>query len=308
MSIITADKQGRTDAAYHTLNTLKVNLPVVMVSWVEGFIFNDALLGIKDYVLVCYCEYGYDWDIEKSGSHIWGENSEMFPRYYNEDWVKFDNWVKGNKPKLVLKRELLKNDVSDTVKPIEYFSNVNELPLQSEQEFNSRPINCFQYWGRSNEERIRIHAEIWLHAYSKGFQPCDNLYYLNHYLNEERGEKWVSLWIPHYARISVEDLMQINNLSKLSLSWAGAGFKCFRTAEAATSSIMVMHNNNFAWSFPWDETNCILVEPKNEIRDIENNLTRNDLYEIYKSGVENSKNYLSQNYIPYLEKLINSHE
>lgn len=306
--IITADKKGRTDAAYHTLNTMNVRLPIVIVSWVEDFVFNDSLLDIKNYVLICYCEYGYDWDMVKSGSHIWGENSEKFPRYYNGDWVKFDNWVKENKPKLMLKRELLKNDVSDTIKPIEYFSSVNELPLQSEQEFNSRPINCFQYWGRSNEERIRIHAEIWLHAYKKGFQPCDNLYYINHYLQEEKGEKWVTLWIPHYARIDVNELMQINNLSKLSLSWAGAGFRCFRTAEAPTSSVMVMHNNNFAWSFPWNETNCILVESKNEIRDIENNLTRNDLYEIYKAGVENSKNYLSKNYIPYLEKLINSHE
>lgn len=304
--IITADKNRVTDAAYHTLNTIAYNKPVVIVSWVENFVFNDALLGLKDYVLICYSEYGYDWDMEKSGSHIWGENSDKFPRYYTGDWVKFDNWVKDNPPKLMLIRELLQRDVTDTIKPIEYFSNVIEYELHTEEGFNSRPINVYQYWGRSNEERIRIHAEIWQYAYYKGFQPCDNLYYINNYIKEEQGQKWISLWIPHYARIDVNELMQINNLSKLSLSWAGAGFKCFRSAEAATSSIMVMHKNNYAWSFGWNETNCILVEPKKEIEGIEEALKRKDLYEIYKKGVSNSKNYLIRNYLPYIQNLINN--
>lgn len=303
--IVTADKNGRTDAAYHSLNVLNVKYPVIMVSWVEDFVFNDALLELKDYVLICYCEYGYDWNMEKSGSHIWGENSPRFQQYYNGDWIKFDNWVKENPPKLLLKRELLLRDVTDTIKPIEYFSNIHELPLQTKEEFNSRPINTFQYWGRSNEERLRIHGEIWLHAYKKGFQPCDNLYYINHYMAEEKGEKWVTLWIPHYARIDVQELMKINNMSKLSLSWAGAGFKCFRSAEAPTCSVMVMHKNNYAWSYLWDDTNCILVEPKKEIEGIEEALIRTDLYEVYKKGVENSKNYLAKNYIPFIEKMIN---
>lgn len=304
--IIPADKNLVTDAAYHSLNTMELNCPVAMVNWVDGYVFNDALLSVKDYVLICYCEYGYDWDMEKSGSHIWGVNSSEFPRYYNGDWVKFDNWVKENPPKLMLKRELLKKDVTDTIKPIEYFSSVQEFPLQSIQEFNERPINCLQYWGRSNEERIRIHAEIWQHAYDKGFQPCDNLYYINHYLQEEKGEKWISLWIPHYARIDVNELMNVNNKSKLSLSWAGAGFKCFRTAEAPTSSIMVMHKNNYAWSFDWDESNCILVEPKEEIAGIESALKNPELYLIYINSIANSKNYLAKNYIPYIQNLINN--
>jgi len=304
--IITADKNHVTDAAYHTLNNINANCPVVMVNWVENFFFNDALLNIKDYILICYCEYGYDWNMDKSGTHIWGKNSELFSRYYSGDWVKFDSWVKENPPKLLLKRELLKEDVSDRVKPIEYFSNVNEFPLQTEQEFNSRPVNCYQYWGRSNEERIRIHGEIWLHAYKKGFQPCDNIYYVNNYLTEDKGEKWITLWIPHYARIEVNELMKVNNMSKLSLSWAGAGFKCFRTAEAPTCSVMVMHKNNYSWSFDWNETNCILVDKGEEIEGIEKALQRNDLYEVYKNGVENSKKYLTHNYLPYIENLINN--
>lgn len=306
--IYTADKNGVTDGSmFNFCQKINSKYPIVIVSWVENFVFNDALLGLKDYCLVCMCEYG--WNYEVVDSHIWGTNTNSNGygdgRYSGSEWTKFDNWVKENPYKIMLKRELLKKDVSPTVQPIEYPCVVNEYPTQTESEFNSRPINVFQYWGRSNEERLRIHSEVWLHAYKKGFQPCDNIYYINHYLNEERGEKWITLWIPHYARIEITELLKVNGLSKLSLSWAGAGFKCFRTAEAPVNSVLVMHKNKFSWSFDWNETNCILVEPNNEIEDIEKALQRTDLYEVYKAGVENSKNYMLSQYIPYLENLIN---
>lgn len=308
MIVYTADKHNRSDGSAHTMcQNINSKYPIVIVSWVENFIFNDALLNVKDYVLVCFAEYG--WNYEITDSHIWGTNTDKNGygdgRYKGEEWDKFDNWVKENPFKVMFKRELLSKDRKDNVYPIEYPCIVNEFSIQSENEFNSRPINVFQYWGRSNEERLRIHSEIWLHAYNKGFQPCDNLYYINYYLQEERGEKWITLWLPHYARIDVNELLKINNLSKLSLSWMGAGFKCFRTAEAPTSSIMVMNRNNFAWTFNWDETNCILVDKGKEIEQIEMNLQRTDLYQVYKNGVENSKNYRPQIFYKHIEEIIN---
>lgn len=305
--IITADKNGTADSVYHTLNgKLGDKYPIVLVSWVENFVFNEALLNLKDYVLICFCEYGYDFDLNKSGSHIWGVNSEKFKRYYNNDWVKFDNWVKQNPFKILLKRELLKRDVTPTAQPIEYPCIVDEWPIQSEEEFNSRLVNVFEYWGRSNEMRVRIHGQILMHSYEKGFQVCDNIYYIPYYLAEEKGEKWITLWIPHYTRVHISELLKINNVSKLSLSWAGAGFKCFRSAEAAVNSVMVMNRNNFAWTFDWNDTNCILVTQGQEIEGIERALRNPDLYKIYKAGVENNKKYMLPNYTNHLESLINN--
>ena len=69
---------------------------------------------------------------------------------------------------------------------------------------------------------------------------------------------------------------------------------------------MVMHKNNYAWSFDWNETNCILVNPKKEMEEIEKTLQRTDLYEVYKAGVQNANKYLLPNYIKHLETLINN--
>ena len=95
--ILIANKTGEVDSAYHSLvKHINSKYPIVMVSWSEHFVFNEELLKLKDYVLVCFCEYG--WDLELTHTHIWGENSDFFTRYYNRDWIKFDDWVKENAP------------------------------------------------------------------------------------------------------------------------------------------------------------------------------------------------------------------
>lgn len=308
MSVIIANATGEIDSSYHTLvRHIGSPIPIVMVSWSENFVFNEALLGIKDYVLCCFSEYGWNFDLTKTGSHIWGVNSERFERYYHGDWIKFDNWVKENPPKVILKRELLKRDVTETTLPIEYPCLIRSYRVVSKDEFDNRAVNVLSYWGRSNECRMRIHGEIWLHAFNKGFQPCDNLYYLNKYLVEERGEKWVSMWIPHWARVDVKEIIEKNNQSKLSLSWPGAGFKCFRTSESPVNSVMVTHLNEFAWTHDWNSSNCILVEPEKEIEGIEAALQNTHLYQKYLEGLNNVDKYRLENYIPHLEKTINEH-
>lgn len=302
--ILIADKNGNVDSAYHTLvNHIPTDKTIVMVSYSDNFVFNDELLSLKEgeFILFDFIEMGWSYD--------WSKHSleNYHKRFKGDEWKKFHDWAYG-KPKFAFKRELDKKTANliPEYKPIEYPCVIEKWPVQTREEFNARPINVFQYWGRSNECRLRIHSEIWLHAFKKGFQPCDNVYYINQYLAEEQGEKWITLWIPHWARIDIKNLMAVNNLSKLSLSWPGAGYKCFRTMEAPVNSVMVMHKNDFAWAYGWDETNCILVEPGKEIEGIEAALQREDLYDIYLAGMENVDKYRTENYINnYILPLIN---
>ena len=77
--VIHADAQGRADSAYHTLvRHINSLIPVVMFSWVEGFVFNEQLLNIKEAVLICFAEYG--WDKKIIDSHIWGKNKDTSGR------------------------------------------------------------------------------------------------------------------------------------------------------------------------------------------------------------------------------------
>lgn len=307
MIIYLANQTGEIDSSYHTLvKHIQSKIPIVMVSGSESFVFNDELLKLDKYVLINFCEFGWNFSWQ-NGTPIFGHNAHLFQKFNSDEWKKFDDWVGHNPAVLTLQRELLKSDVTERLLAIEYPCLIDKWEMQTREEFNNRPINAFQYWGRSNEHRLRIHGEIWLHAYKKGFSVCDNVYYINEFLKQEKEEKWVSLNIPHWARLDINSLMPVNNLSKLSLSWPGAGFKCFRTSEAPVNSIMVQWKNNFAWTHSWNESNCILVEQGKEIEGIEEALKDEYLYEVYLEGMNNVDKYRLPNYIPYLEKLINEH-
>lgn len=304
--IYIADKNGVVDSIYHTLiKYINTKYDIILSSWVENFQFNPELLDIKDYILFSFEEYGWDWDLNKSGSHIWGVNSENFPRYYNGDWVKFDNWVKENPPLLIFKRELLKRDESEKVLPIDYPCNIPAYPISRKEEFNARPISVMNYWGRSHEARVRLHGNIWKHASKRGYSVCDNIYHFDQFMLNEKGEKWVSLWMPHYARIDISNIIALNGLSKLSMALPGAGLKTFRHSESPINSVMVKYRDNLSWSFPWDESNCILCDEGKEIEAIEEALQDEYLYDVYLEGVKQIDKYRLPNYIAHLESKIN---
>lgn len=302
--MIVVDRRDITDgSAAALLQKVQSPIPIVLVAWSHRFKFNyEAVKDLKDYVLCCYCEYGYDHVMTES--HIWGINSEKFPRYYEGEWIDFDNWVKQNPPKVLLKRELLKKDVSDTVKPIDYPCYYASREVQTEEQFNGRPVDSFFYWGRSHEARLRLHSNIWKAASERGFSVCDNLNFFDKFVMEEQSRKWVSLWMPHYGRIDLKEILGRQVLSKTSIALPGAGVKTFRHCESSVNSVMVKWADEFAWTFDWNETNCILTSEGNEIDDIENAVNNPNLYDLYRTGIDNCQKYLLPNYLQYIEKTI----
>ena len=313
--IYTADKGRQADSAYHTLvRHINSPIPIVMVNWAENFVFNDDLLSIKDYILVCYCEYGYDWDLVKSGTHTWGNNSEKFPRYYTGDWVKFDDWVKGNPPKIVFKRELLQRDRTETMHPIDYTTDLEPIPIQTEAEFNSRPVSACYYFGRSHESRLILHSNLWKGATKYGYSVCDNPFQvwgvpemgLGKFLDNERGKLYISMHLPHWFRLPIRNILQINALAKIGIVPFGAGQKTFRAAEVSQVSIPLMWHDELAWGADWiNGFNCFKCEPGEEVEMIEE-LTKpeNDLYPVYLEAVRTWGQYRTENYLKYIEQKI----
>ena len=133
---------------------------------------------------------------------------------------------------------------------------------------------------------------------------CDNLYYLNPFLQEESNpRKFVTVNVPHYARQPIENILAVNGLSKLSVSMRGSGRKCFRHAESPSNSVMITEANDLAWQFDWvDGVNCIKFF--DIFHDINKALENPNLYEIYVEGVNNANKYHYTNYFPHINKII----
>jgi len=297
---------------------LDTNIPILLISRQEDFEFNEQILELegKDFAILDMVEMGWNVPIEET--FIVGRNLSHFKEFEQFDgWARLNEFVAQNKPKMYLKRELLAKDVTDTIKPIEYPNFQPIYPTQTKEEFDARPISVMNYWGRSHEARLMLHGEIWKNAARKGYAVCDNIYYYNNFMAEEKSQnKWLSFWIPHYARIPISEILAVNGMSKLSVSLPGCGIKCFRsTGESIVNSICVMPLDFLAYSYPFTHNyDCIKFIPESVdgiskewkiIEAIEEALQREDLYEIYLRSLKAAAFYQADTYVKYLSNIIN---
>jgi len=302
--ILSADKNCYDATVMQIFKDVQTPIPIVLITRIDNYEFNPALLDLKEYVLADYCEY--EWDkSDFDDTHIFGKNTQNFLyRFPGEQWQIFDNWISRNPPKVYFKRELLKKDATDKIVPSTYPSFQSTYEIQTKEQFDSRPIDVFHYFGRSHEGRMQFHGDAWFYTMKNDIDFVDNLFYLNGFLNHKNKPIWVDVHIPHFSRHSINEILAINGNSKLSLSMPGCGKVCFRHAEASVNSIMVMENNEITFPFEWiDGYNCIKYDGDPLPKIIES-LKREDLYDIYVKGQENIDKYRIDSYTRYIEETI----
>ena len=304
--IILADKNGNVDSSYHTLvKHIPTDIPIVMVSYLDNFVFNDELLSLKpkEFIVVDFIEMGWDYDY----SNHTLEN--YYKRFKGEEWKKYHDWAYNSEPLMCFKRELDKVTAKEQgYCPIDYPATVEPIPIQSKEEFNNRPITAAYYFGRSHEGRLRLHGNIWEGATKYGYSVCDNIYQFNDFMHHERGEKYISLHLPHYSRIDISHLMSINGMAKIGIVPHGAGIKTFRASEVSCNSVMLMWEDNLSWSYEWVHgVNCLKCKQGEELETIRQWQNSDKLYNIYLEGVKTWEKYQTKNYIDnYLMPIINA--
>ena len=301
--IVSADANKYSPPEYNVIKDVKCNIPLVLVTRLSDYVFNENLLALGDYVLVNLSEYG--WDFKWEYSPIFGSDTYGEDVFKGSEWDKFNDFVKSNPPKLTFQREILRQDLNEKIIPLSYPCYQPVYPVSTKEEFDSRPIDLCHYWGRSSEERMIFQGNSYIHASQRGFEIVDNIYYLQGFLNEGKKNIWVNAHIPHFARTEISQVLQVNGLSKLALSMPGCGKHCFRDGEVPVNSIMVLQDNNIPFPFEWIHgENCIRYQGENPIPEIEKALKRDDLYDIYLQGLSTIDKYRFPNYSNYIEQEI----
>jgi len=307
---------------YNILKEIKTDIPIIMLTKFSDFVFDEKFYDLKEYILADYLEMGAN-DYDRKETLLWGKNSHLFKKAQTEEWQKFDKFVQEHPAKIIFKRELLSKDKGGNVHPIEFTCNYTIPPIVSKKEFYKRPLSVFFYWGWSNEGRRSLHGNFFINATTKGITVIDNFYHLEEGMKDyaEGKQIWVTVCVPHFARLPMENVLYINGQSKLSVSLAGAGAKCFRMGESSINSAMVMQDDKMAYSYEWiDGVNCFKIplgDTLDEIRGVKNQwaaietieaaLDNKNLYDVYCGSVENCKNYFLPTYVTnYLQPLINS--
>jgi hypothetical protein len=319
--IISPDAKGKMDApVYNILTEVSSPIPIIPITAFSDFIFDEKLYDLKEWVLADYMELGAnDWD--RKETLLWGVNSQKFNKAQSEEWVKFERFVQKRPPKVYFKRELLLKDMGGNVYPIDFaaFSKLEEV--QTKEQFYARPISILNIWGHSHELRRATHGNFFLNSTNKGYGVVDNFYHFERAI-KEYSNIWATICVPHYARLPMNEVFNVQGQSKLSISLPGAGCKCFRHSEASVNSVMVMEDAGLAWSYDWkDGVNCIMFpggKDMEEIKGLKNSwrvidaietaLENPNLYEIYLKGIENCRKYYLPEYAKnYIEPIIKKH-
>jgi hypothetical protein len=206
------------------------------------------------------------------------------------------------------KRELLSGD-NRGASPIDWVLQAKQPPeMHTREQFEARPIDIFYCWGYSSEDRPKMMGELLKQAGRFCAHFCLTEEDLDRALAEGRKRIFALLHVPHYRRIHYSKIFAWQQQSKISLSIRGAGFKCFRHAEASYNCAMAHQSPEVVkWSFPWvGGVNCLSL-PKHQNGDLDVTeslqliwhwlrVEQGKLWEIYEAGVANCQNYYAESY------------
>jgi hypothetical protein len=288
------------------------DLVILPISFFHDYKFNPKIYDIaeagKPYVFMDWLEYEWCYFNEKNETHLFGKNT-LDCRWLNPNWHPLHEWMRNHPPLVYFKRELLANDVSDTVKPIEWQCYLADMPMQSEDEFNARPLEVFFNWGFSNPMRPTLHSKIF-EAMNHGIGVISEASQFEPFIRDHpHARAWMTVFAPWFSRVSITDLLFYQRRAKLSVSLPGCGVKCFRHAESPCESIMALPEDDLAWGIPWvHEDNCIRLRPDRVFEDLNAATKRGDLYQIYKRSQETIARYRGPAYVrDYLLPIIEAH-
>ncbi len=301
-----ANANGNTDGVTHeqlirhlplTTNLAEADAIVLLAVTHDNFRFNhdlNKLVGKKPMVVIDYIEYGWEFphDVDNVLGHGYGAILG------NQEWCTLDLFLRENKPLLQFKRELRKEDSGPSVIPIDFLAHLPKQPLSTRKQFDSRPFEVFNSWGYSHPNRARVHGDIFHAMGNANVNVIDGYDKLGGNSLPYAAKTWLSVFTPHWVRKPMSEVLGYQSQSKISLSLYGAGWKCFRHAEAAENSVMAIQRNNLAWSYPWDESNSIQLNKPHEVRDLLAATARHTLFDVYLAAQENQDRYRRENYVP----------
>lgn len=279
-----------------TTNLAEADAVIILVVWVAGYQFNHGLnrhVGKKPIIILDYLEYGWDWAHDQD--NVLGRgNCVPCSNTDNGNWGTLNLFIREANPILQFKRELRKQDAGPTVVPIEFLAHLPKQALQSKAEFDARPLDVFNCWGFTHPSRARAHADM-MRLFAD-----DKINLIDGYgkmINVPKGS-WLSVNTPAHLRKPMKEILRYQSMAKISLSFYGAGRKCFRHGEAPENCIMAHQEDGMEWSYPWDDNNSIVVNEPTEVERILAATKWEELYDLYVASQQNLDNYRLESYLP----------
>ena len=271
---------------------------LVPISYFPDFKFNRNLLGVsKPWVMMDFLEY-FNHHEDAGKTNLIGR--DITATYNSTEWDLLHAWVKENPPCMYFKRELFDDDIPN-VEPIEWPCYVDIPPTQTKDQFYARPFEVFNCWGYSHNDRKRLHGDIFSKSCDHHIHVASSFNHMD-YLFAHREEMansrpWATIFTPHFERIHITELLERQQMARVSVSMPGAGVKCFRSTEAPVGCVPAIRDDGAIWSIPWNYDNSIYLPIGDEFRYLESSLNPEALYNRYVNAQETIRQYQPEPYI-----------
>jgi hypothetical protein len=274
---------------------------IIILDFIE---FGAGLWSDKRYQTELYCFFGFQYN---SYNNFLEQNKELFNLHNNL------NTHLKDKVRVYFKRELSNHlDISKIetkVLPADYTNVFDQYDLCSETDFWKRGLDVLYIWGRSSQDRVRLHGTLYSqmdrfgHAMFSSTEQYEELFIKN------KGDHGIVLLNKEpFERV---DFRKYQKNSRGVIDLYGAGLKCFRTIESTINSMSFKQDLSFlSHAYPWIHgENCVMFQNKEGSNNLDEYKAcdtlwhyirgpgKNDLYKIYLKSCETNLKYRNVTYL-----------
>lgn len=349
-SIIKHNKNGKYSDVYdayiknvwiHTINKyceyttdhLDADFSILPIAWEPDYEYDELInnINFKNIIVLDFMEYGCG-DIQHvnyNKTHLlygikFDEINNCLSRdpRFKELHINIMQYLQ-DKIRLYFKRELSsKIDLSNLntkVLPCDYTNIYDEYDPVSSNEFYNRGLDLLYIWGRSNQDRVKLHGSIFqqMDRFGHNMYTSEKQYDIE-LIDNKRTNAFLLLHREWYERC---DFKKYQFNSKTVIDLYGAGMKCFRNIESSINCVPFKQDPSLQkHAYEWiDGYNCIflpnldngsnqldIAESCNIIEKYTRGDLHNKLYDIYLKSCEINHQYIADKYIKnYFLKHVN---
>lgn len=258
---------------------------------------NDIVNSKKLIVFFDYNELG--WWVDGEYDHIFGVNSILGSHFAEDEllapYAYLSEWMRGmflaKRVTAYFKRELHNTTVEKypgkNIHPIDWVNHIVWDTIDTEEEFNARPIEVLFIFGQSHPNRMQFVSSVINFSSINHWNICTDPSDLAY----TPGKKVAMFHRGWWNRLSQGEMYDLQSKAKITVSMPGYGIKCFRDAEAPVNSVMAMMETDIVRMIDWKEAGAIMMNHRSMVGEIEGALSQPDkLYARYLLGIKQSEN------------------
>jgi len=218
-----------------------------------------------------------------------GENELLVPYEYLSEWMR--SMFLAKRVVAYFKRELHKTTrekyPDKNIYPIDWVNHIVWDTIDTEQEYNARPIEILFIFGQSHPQRMSFVSSVISFAQVYEWGICTDPSDIEHI----PGKKVAMFHRGHWNRLSQQEMYNLQSQAKITVSMPGYGVKCFRDAEAPVNSLLAIMKTDIVRMIDWSVAGAVMMVQGKMFSQLENALSNSaELYSRYLSCVKQSEN------------------